>query len=75
MRESGSIEQDADLVGLLWREEYYADDDEEKKEIEGKAELVIAKQRNGPVGGVPLTFLKHITRFEDRASERGEPAR
>jgi replicative DNA helicase len=75
LRESGSIEQDADLVGLLWREEYYADDDEEKKEIEGKAELVIAKQRNGPVGGVPLTFLKHITRFEDRASEREEPSR
>jgi len=75
LRESGSIEQDADLVGLLWREEYYADDDEEKKEIEGKAELVIAKQRNGPVGGVPLTFLKHITRFEDRAPEREEPAR
>ncbi len=75
LRESGSIEQDADLVGLLWREEYYADDDEEKKEIEGKAELVIAKQRNGPVGGVPLTFLKSITRFEDRASDREEPAR
>jgi replicative DNA helicase len=74
LRESGSIEQDADLVGLLWREEYYADD-EEKKEIEGKAELVIAKQRNGPVGAVPLTFLKHITRFEDRASEREEPSR
>jgi replicative DNA helicase len=75
LRESGSIEQDADLVGLLWREEYYADDDVEKKEIEGKAELVIAKQRNGPVGGVPLTFLKSITRFEDRASDREEPAR
>lgn len=69
LRESGSIEQDADLVGLLWREEYYADDDEEKKETEGRAELVIAKQRNGPVGGVPLTFLKSITRFEDRAPE------
>jgi replicative DNA helicase len=75
LRESGSIEQDADLVGLLWREEYYADDEEEKKEIEGKAELVIAKQRNGPVGGVPLTFRKHFTRFEDRESEREEPGR
>ena len=75
LRESGSIEQDADLVGLLWREEYYSDDEEEKKEIEGKAELVIAKQRNGPVGAVPLTFLKHITRFEDRAPEREEPER
>ena len=75
LRESGSIEQDADLVGLLWREEYYADDEEEKKEIEGKAELVIAKQRNGPVGGVPLTFRKHFTRFEDREPEREEPGR
>jgi replicative DNA helicase len=74
LRESGSIEQDADLVGLLWREEYYAADDEEKKETEGRAELIIAKQRNGPVGPVSLTFLKHITRFEDRAPDRDEPA-
>ncbi len=73
LRESGSIEQDADLVGLLWREEYYASDEEEKKESEGKAELVIAKQRNGPVGPVALTFLKHITRFEDRAPDHSEP--
>jgi replicative DNA helicase len=73
LRESGSIEQDADLVGLLWREEYYASDDEEKKESEGRAELIIAKQRNGPVGPVALTFLKHITRFEDRAPDRDEP--
>ena len=67
LRESGSIEQDADLVGLLVREEYYADDEEAKKEAEGKADLIIAKQRNGPVGDVPLTFLKEFTRFEDRA--------
>ena len=67
LRESGSIEQDADVVGLLVREEYYADDDETRKEAEGKAELIIAKQRNGPVGDVPLTFLKEYTRFEDRA--------
>jgi replicative DNA helicase len=67
LRESGSIEQDADVVGLLVREEYYADTDEEKKESEGKATLIIAKQRNGPVGDVPLTFLKQFTRFENRA--------
>lgn len=67
LRESGSIEQDADLVGLLVREEYYADSDEEKKDVEGKATLIIAKQRNGPVGDVPLTFLKEFTRFETRA--------
>ena len=71
LRESGSIEQDADLVALLVREEYYADSDEEKQEAEGKATLIIAKQRNGPVGDVPLTFLKEFTRFEDRA--RSEP--
>ena len=68
LRESGSIEQDADLVGLLVREEYYADDEDSKKELEGKAELIIAKQRNGPVGDVTLTFLKEYTRFEDRAN-------
>jgi replicative DNA helicase len=67
LRESGSIEQDADLVGLLVREEYYADSDEEKEAAQGKATLIIAKQRNGPVGDVPLTFLKEYTRFETRA--------
>src|ERR1700730_13142829 len=73
LRESGSIEQDADLVGLLVREEYYADTDEERQEVEGKAELIIAKQRNGPIGGVKLTFLKEFTRFEDRAEDTAEP--
>src|SRR6266496_1840385 len=73
LRESGSIEQDADLVGLLVREEYYADSDEERTELEGKAELIIAKQRNGPIGQVKLTFLKNFTRFEDRAEEAAEP--
>jgi len=66
LRESGSIEQDADLVGLLVRTEYYAEDDE-REAAAGEAELIIAKQRNGPVGDVPLTFLKEFTRFEDRA--------
>jgi replicative DNA helicase len=73
LRESGSIEQDADLVGLLVRQEYYADTDEEKDETEGKADLIIAKQRNGPTGDVPLTFIKEFTRFEDRAREEQEP--
>ncbi len=67
LRESGSIEQDADVVGLLVREEYYADTEEERAEAEGKATLIIAKQRNGPVGNIGLTFLKEFTRFEDRA--------
>jgi replicative DNA helicase len=69
LRESGSIEQDADVVALLWRAAYYKKDEEEKKEAEGLAELEIAKNRNGPVDGIPLTFLKNITRFESRASE------
>jgi len=69
LRESGSIEQDADVVGLLMREEYYADTEEEKEAAQGKATLIVAKQRNGPVGDVPLTFLKEYTRFEDRAMD------
>ena len=72
LRESGSIEQDADVVGLLVREKYYAEDDEARKEAEGKATLIIAKQRNGPTGDVALTFLEDYTRFEERAEERRE---
>ncbi len=74
LRESGAIEQDADLVGLLVRSEYYAEDEEQRQELRGEAELIIAKQRNGPVGEVPLTFLKEYTRFVDRApnQEGGE---
>ncbi|MGC1481157.1 MAG: replicative DNA helicase [Chthoniobacterales bacterium] len=72
LRESGSIEQDADIVGLLVRSEIYEDDEEAKAEKAGEAELIIAKQRNGPVGEVPLSFLKEFTRFEDRAEVRDE---
>jgi replicative DNA helicase len=73
LRESGSIEQDADLVGLLVREAYYADTEEEKEEAAGNADLIIAKQRNGPVGDIPLTFLSEFTRFETRARNVSEP--
>ena len=73
LRESGSIEQDADLVGLLVRPEVYEEDEDAKAEKAGEAELIIAKQRNGPVGEVPLTFLKEFTRFEDRARNTAEP--
>ena len=72
LRESGSIEQDADVVGLLYRPEYYAEDEEDKQEVSGQAELLIAKQRNGPTGGVPLTFLKEFMRFETREGEVAE---
>ena len=73
LRESGSIEQDADLVGLLVRPEIYEEDEETRAEKAGEAELIIAKQRNGPVGEISLTFLKEFTRFEDRARNVAEP--
>ena len=64
LRESGSIEQDADLVAFIFREEVYKPDD---PELEGKAELIIAKQRNGPTGRVKMAFIKRSTRFESLA--------
>src|SRR5437867_1333075 len=73
LRESGSIEQDADLVGLLVRPELYEEDEEARVEKAGEAEFIIAKQRNGPVGEIPLTFLKEFTRFETRARNVNEP--
>lgn len=62
LRESGAIEQDADLVLLLYREEYYKPDKEEAK---GKAELIVAKHRNGPVGSVQLAFVGEHMSFEN----------
>ena len=73
LRESGSIEQDADLVALLVRPELYEEDEEARVEKAGEAELIIAKQRNGPVGEIPLTFLKEFTRFETRARNVSQP--
>ena len=67
LRESGSIEQDADVVGLLMRPERYADDDDERNDLEGEATFIVAKQRNGPIGDVHLTFIDNQVRFADRA--------
>jgi replicative DNA helicase len=64
LRESGAIEQDADLILLLYRDEYYHP---EKEEAKGKAEVIIAKQRNGPTGSVDLAFIGEQLRFEDLA--------
>jgi replicative DNA helicase len=62
LRESGSIEQDADVVAFIHREEYYNRDD---PEVQGKAEIIIAKQRNGPTGSIELAFRADFTRFEN----------
>ena len=69
LRESGSIEQDADLVGFIFRPEVYRRDDES---LNGLAELIVAKQRNGPVGKVDLVFLHSMTKFENRAEDMTE---
>jgi len=70
LRESGSIEQDADIVMFIYRDEYYknANDEEEQAEKaanKGEAEIIIAKHRNGPVGTVKLLFQGSITKFKN----------
>ncbi|GAC1365738.1 MAG: replicative DNA helicase [Acidobacteriaceae bacterium] len=65
LRESGSIEQDADVVCFIHREEYY---DRDNEDLKGKAEIIIAKQRNGPTGSVHLAYLSDFTRFENLAT-------
>jgi replicative DNA helicase len=62
LRESGAIEQDADVIAFIYREEAYEPETDKK----GLAEIIVAKQRNGPIGNVELTFLREYTRFENR---------
>jgi replicative DNA helicase len=69
LRESGAIEQDADVVMFIHREEYFLRG-EERSAVEGEAQLIIAKQRNGPTDTINLTWLKDFTRFENVAPER-----
>ncbi|MSQ76698.1 MAG: replicative DNA helicase [Rhodoferax sp.] len=69
LRESGAIEQDADIVMFIYRDEYYT---KEACKEPGVAEIIIAKQRNGPTGMIKLAFLKPITKFESLASGAGD---
>ncbi len=69
LRESGAIEQDADVVMFVHREEYYHRG-EERAQYAGQAEVIVAKQRNGPIGDVQLTWEADFTRFSNRAAER-----
>ena len=69
LRESGSIEQDADVIGFIFREEVYKQD---REDLKGLAELLLAKQRNGPTGKINLVFLREFTKFENRTNDLGE---
>ncbi|MBN1851592.1 MAG: replicative DNA helicase [Pirellulales bacterium] len=68
LRESGAIEQDADVVMFIHREEQLLSSEEERAEVKGKAQLFVRKQRNGPTGEVHLTWIDKYTRFENPAS-------
>jgi replicative DNA helicase len=65
LRESGSIEQDADVVAFIHRDSYYSRDEEMTKEERAKSEIILAKQRNGPTGTVHLNFIARFTRFDN----------
>ncbi|HLB44997.1 MAG TPA: replicative DNA helicase [Candidatus Limnocylindrales bacterium] len=67
LRESGALEQDADVVMFIYREDQYADRHEPPSDSQGMAELIVGKQRNGPTGVVKLAFIREFTRFENLA--------
>ncbi len=68
LRESGAIEQDADVVMFVHRDEYYMTNEEDREQVRGQADLLIRKQRNGPTGDVKLTWQHEFTRFENFAA-------
>ena len=65
LRESGALEQDADLVAFIHREEMFKKTEEGQARHTNRAEIILAKQRNGPTGSVKLAFLKEYSRFEN----------
>jgi replicative DNA helicase len=71
LRESGSIEQDADVVAFIHRESYYSRDEEMSEADKAKSEIILAKQRNGPTGTVHLNFISRFTRFDNPETEQG----
>jgi replicative DNA helicase len=70
LRESGAIEQDADVVLFVHRDEYYQSNDDDRSRVAGQADLIIAKQRNGPTGDIKLAWLQDYTRFENLARQQ-----
>jgi replicative DNA helicase len=70
LRESGALEQDADVVVFIYREDLYGDKNQPAGDAQGVAEIIIGKQRNGPTGIVKLAFIREFTRFENLAVGR-----
>ncbi|HEY1603548.1 MAG TPA: replicative DNA helicase [Pirellulales bacterium] len=65
LRESGAIEQDADVVMFVHRDEYYMNNDEDRERVAGKADIIVSKQRNGPIGDIKVDWHKDYTRFDN----------
>jgi replicative DNA helicase len=70
LRESGAIEQDADVVMFVHRDEYYESNEEDRARVAGEADIIVAKQRNGPIGDIKLVWRSEFTRFENKAIAR-----